>query len=483
MRRIPEQVLHRIWESRSTSLPHFRTTDGRPVTVLHPGTANPDSGPDFLRAVLRIGGTTFHGDVEIHTAPAEWHAHRHDTDPRYNRVILHVVRTYRRTSAPACTAAGRQLPLLVLDRACVRLPSPRITPQERHLARVVRRLQRASDPQHTLRRYGWCRIRRKTDRFQERLVQLAAEARGERYPAAHPASHTPVVRTRGTARLYHPRGPSQRELTDPSLWEQLLYEGMMEAMGYGRNAAAFLALARHVTLASLRRCPLTNPDATAALLFSTAGLLPDQPSAAGDAARQYITALHDRLHALRPTILLPPLEETGWLFFRLRPANFPTARIAAMTALLPVLFAPGRVCALVKDAVSGPGDERARLRRLREALTVRAEGYWAHHLHFTDRRKERGVCLGRDRITVMMLNVLLPTALLYARMTGDTGMERPLRRLAAALPRPYEPRIVREVRERARPGTNSTGAVEQLGILELLNGGSLRDASPDALRR
>ena len=68
----------------------MRTTDGRTVEVIDPGLHNTHAGPDFFNAKLRIDGTLWVGNVEIHERSADWVLHQHDQDPAYNNVVLHV---------------------------------------------------------------------------------------------------------------------------------------------------------------------------------------------------------------------------------------------------------------------------------------------------------------------------------------------------------------------------------------------------------
>ncbi len=63
-----------------------------PILVIHTGTWNRFApGPDFRNACIRIGEITWFGDVEIHVKSSDWVKHRHQTDPKYRNVILHVV--------------------------------------------------------------------------------------------------------------------------------------------------------------------------------------------------------------------------------------------------------------------------------------------------------------------------------------------------------------------------------------------------------
>ncbi|MFN1836214.1 DUF2851 family protein [Balneola sp. MJW-20] len=83
--------LHRIWKELNFSLLRLRSTDGRQIRILDPGTHNCTTGPDFRNAHILADGIDLFGDVEIHLSANHWYEHKHHKDPNFNRVILHVV--------------------------------------------------------------------------------------------------------------------------------------------------------------------------------------------------------------------------------------------------------------------------------------------------------------------------------------------------------------------------------------------------------
>ena len=85
-----EQLLHYVWKHKIFPLSLLQTTSGRPVEVIDPGLPNMNAGPDFFNAKLKIDGTLWVGNVEVHTQASDWLLHRHDRDKAYDTVILHV---------------------------------------------------------------------------------------------------------------------------------------------------------------------------------------------------------------------------------------------------------------------------------------------------------------------------------------------------------------------------------------------------------
>ena len=77
-----EQLLHYTWKHRLLPLTELTTTDGRRVEIIDPGLHNRNAGPDFFNAKVKIDGTLWVGNVEIHDRASDWYQHGHDHDPR-----------------------------------------------------------------------------------------------------------------------------------------------------------------------------------------------------------------------------------------------------------------------------------------------------------------------------------------------------------------------------------------------------------------
>lgn len=69
----------------------FATNSGKRMQILSPGRLNKEKGPDFLEMALFIGGSVVVCDGEFHRNASDWLKHKHNEDPNYDSVALHVV--------------------------------------------------------------------------------------------------------------------------------------------------------------------------------------------------------------------------------------------------------------------------------------------------------------------------------------------------------------------------------------------------------
>ena len=452
--RIPERFLRYVWQRQAFSFSPLRTADGAPVVVRFPGSMNPDGGPDFTGASIRIGHVLYRGDVELHVRASSWRAHGHSADPHYNRVILHVVLLPGTTPATLRTAAGRTVPLLVLSQFIDPLLYSRWVNEFRNVRTPPIQCRGRIPPipldvlSRRLQTLGRRRIGTRVRALGNRLRWLieAGEAGGEE--------------------------PCRNDEAD--LWEQLFYECRLEGMGYARNRLPFLALARSVRLSVLKAYGLDDVRTMQALLFGAAGLLPATGTLRENESRAYVRTLRRRWHLLRGGLRVPLLHEGDWMFFRLRPVNFPTARLATFCFLLPALFAGhplDRVLGIVRQSGATPRAKRSALVSL---FSVSPDRFWSRHVHFRGSGRNGGIALGRARVHELIVNGIVPLLLLRARVLGDSTLRRESLAILRALPSRGEDGVTRLMKERVMGLTRSTGAgrglrshMEHQGLLQL----------------
>jgi hypothetical protein len=468
---LPERFLKQIWQRRLFTTAGLATPDGKPVVILSPGKPNDDGGPDFTTARIRIGNITYQGDVELHRAARDWRLHGHQNDPHYNSVILHVVLSDENCPPPAFTAAKRQLPLLVLHPFLDPATRPTLMASlsdeggAEGIPLACRTAHQAIPPAVTrqwLEHLAEARIEMKIRRHEARLQELIAQRKD--------AVEEPYPRYYGNPDDIPPprSGFTQREAASRHLWEQLLYEGIMEGLGYAKNEAPFAALARSVPLATLQRHGLQDTPAMMALLFGTAGLLPSSRAVAEGESRRYLRPLRRQWRELRPSITGPLLHEADWRFFRLRPGNFPTVRLAALARLLPRLFGDDAFRRLVALFTSDAVTPKERHRALAEMFADTPDKFWLHHYRFGAAARSPVTGLGSSRSTDLLVNVVLPIMLLYARVFRIAVVRSNARALLLDLPAAQQNRVTRKISHELPGGKNVLkSAFLQQGALHL----------------
>lgn len=86
-----EDFLHYVWQYKKFDFSNLTTVAGDVLLISKSGEYLQQSGPDFFNAQLSIGHQKWAGNVEVHVKSSDWYLHRHETDPNYDNVILHVV--------------------------------------------------------------------------------------------------------------------------------------------------------------------------------------------------------------------------------------------------------------------------------------------------------------------------------------------------------------------------------------------------------
>ena len=285
-----------LWERSLELHPDVVDGDGNRYEVVFPGIRNQGAGPDFRGAVLRRDGRIFGGDVELHLEQSGWRAHGHHADPAYNGVVLQVVLKLARNSGCA--------------------PGPPTA----------------------------------TATFPERLVESPD------IPDISPSD----LEELGAQRFLAKGAGFRMELDTGISPNQVMYQGLMEAMGYARNRKPFLRLSRTVPISMfdcLRNEPLTTAEfVTFAVLATVGNLLNRVPASERSQALRVASSIGARRS----------LSESDWSMFRVRPNNSPVNRMRAMARILAgsldeglsermrAMFERGGVNGLVKATSDAP---------------------------------------------------------------------------------------------------------------------------------
>ncbi|HTP12550.1 MAG TPA: DUF2851 family protein [Bacteroidota bacterium] len=475
-RNIHERFLRHIWSRRYLDETRLRTSDGKPVRVIDPGRLNLDGGPDFGAAKVRIGGTTFVGDIEIHRTVSDWFAHQHQNDARYNRVILHVVLDGSHQPTFTTSLSGRTIPILILseflsepiqsiwqkailDERARRAETIRCFPMNKSVSDEVLK--------DWIRKLSVERLELKIRMFDERLRELAYErimtvrefprTYGEPPLEGFPEEIPPPLREL-----------NQVDFSRKDIWEQVLYEGLMEGLGYAKNRQPFLRLARSVTLDRLRALRADRDGVRrAAILFAVAGLLPKIKSMRERESRDYVRTLIRSWSDVLASFRFAKLQAADWQFFPTRPNNFPTLRISAASALASRLLNEELFKSIIQvlKSCEDPAKLRSAFHRL---FMLPQDDFWSHHYDFDQRTAKPMVALGISRIDELLVNTTIPVALLYARIFRDALVRERALALYESFPSMQENSITRIMEEQLLRRRNVlVRASTQQGVIHL----------------
>lgn len=429
---IKESLLTEVWRQQAMGKATLLTRSGKRIHVIHPGRKSNDSGPDFSDALITIDGERVKGSVEIHVNSRQWQAHGHHKDPGFNDTILHVV-MWDDGEETTLLHSKERIPVLAL--------SPYLHGSTEELGQLVRSALVPEEP---------CR---------------KAFKRGGR------ASVLDALNKAGEERFYSRVGKFKAAMKLNQA-EQVLYEGMMAALGYAKNKEPFEELARTMSLRLLSnfasRGAIIEIQAS---MLGAAGLLPmDFPM--GTRKTQACADDSMELDRLQQTWTSLEFKETvgrsKWRFFRVRPENSPTRRIIAFSHIL--AGCRGKLMRSMLSRLSQSTASKAQ-KDLELGLMVKTDGYWASHFHFGI---EAGWCptlIGRSRARDIIVNVLLPFSFAWSQANSDSWLRNRSRELYLSHPKLQENWITRymgmQILGDEREAVVSRSACHQQGLIHL----------------
>ncbi|MEO8955562.1 MAG: DUF2851 family protein, partial [Ktedonobacteraceae bacterium] len=144
-------------------------SDGDSCQLVFHGRVGSAAGPDVHDAILRFTGQgekTIVGDIEFHVYASDWYAHGHQSDARYNNVILHVVLVCD-IATPILRSDGTAIPMCSLYDVVPAIPMHVRTPQW-PCQQVVPNMSE-QERSNVLRQAGLLRFEQKADAFVEQL--------------------------------------------------------------------------------------------------------------------------------------------------------------------------------------------------------------------------------------------------------------------------------------------------------------------------
>jgi hypothetical protein len=346
--RLNEDFLHYIWHYRLLTSRDLYCNDGSKLEIIDPGVPNTHAGPDFSTAKLRIGGTLWAGNVEIHLKSSDWLLHRHQTDRLYDTVILHVV---FEDDAEISRMDGSVIPVLLIKDLI---------------------------PEALLERYRSLIDGRSVFPCASRIGQTAASISRK------------VLDTMVAERLAEKSAELELLMGKNKYnWNETFHQLLIRNFGLKVNQVPFelLAAGLPATLLAKHR---NQPLQIEALLFGQAGFLE------GDFNDNYPRKLQAEYDFLRKKYKLVPLDKSLWKFMRMHPQNFPILRIAQLAG---IMTGNSPAIADILSCVDLPS-----LFSLFTPLVVHP--YWNDHYQFDKRCKQMSLQLGKKSVELLIINTV-----------------------------------------------------------------------------
>lgn len=353
-----ERLLHYAWKHKMYPLTGMTTTTGEPVEVIDPGLSNPNAGPDFFNAKIKINGKLWAGNVEIHTQSSDWKRHGHHRDKSYDTVILHLA---SRIDEDIYRTNGEPIPQVLFN-----------CPETLHS------------------RY-------------EALKQA------ENRPRCHslfPSLPTFMIHSWFTA-LQTERLEQKTDLIIRRLkrynnhWEDVFFITLSRNFGFGVNGDTFEAWANLLSFRAVdkHRDSLMQIEA---IFLGQAGLLEESMS------DPYYMELQKEYRYLSHKFELRQLEPSLWKFLRLRPDNFPYVRLAQLARLY-----------YQEQALFSRIIETENLKDVKTILRVEASGYWETHFTFDKVSPRRTKSLSDKSLNLLVINTVVPFLYTYGIHKSD----------------------------------------------------------------
>lgn len=422
--KIPEELIYKIWEEKRFDS-SLATADGLSIEVIDCGVRNSDeAGPDYRNARIKIGSLTFTGDVEIDTLHSDWKSHGHNLNQRYNKVILHAVLSNDSSYPFVVTQSGRKVPTLSLEgylstsiKQNIQQDLKTIQTEDEikmpcsQINHIVERREKLN----YLKSLGLLRFRKKCEKNIERLKELILlNELNIKEPKVYHDFHKEISSREFT----------QKDFEHLELWQQLYYEEIFEALGYSKNKDIMLKLSKTVDIKFLKSVTELNKEKIESILFHVSGMFPEVIDIPDEETSEYIRKSLDLWTNVKQNYDSGMLNKNDWNFFKLRPQNFPTIRIAAGARLLEKIIVHEQFIRLI-NIFKQHSDINKLVTKLRNEIIIKGEGYWAGHYNFNKATKTKlNYFIGLGRADEIVINIILPIFSVYFEINGNKDISQ-----------------------------------------------------------
>ena len=349
-----EDFLHHVWQHKKFAVTQLQTTTGESIQILHSGQYLQLAGPDFFNAHIIIGNQKWAGNIEIHLKSSDWYLHNHEKDANYDSVILHVVWEH---DTPIFRKDNLEIPTLELRNYVA------LTDVHKYQSLI------------TQKSWIYCENDiQKVDDFifknwQERLYFERLERKSSEI-----------------ARLL-------KESNND--WEAVLFCLLAKNFGLNTNGALFLNMAKSIPFSVIRKESFAIENLEA-LFFGQANMLQTnfQDSYPNKLQHDYNYLCH------KYTISIRVFDKVE--FFKHRPDNFPTIRLAQLAALY---HKEHNLFSKIVNVSS--------ITEIYTLFQIEVNDYWETHYNFDKKSVAKKKKMSHSFIDLIVMNTLIPVRFAY----------------------------------------------------------------------
>ncbi len=366
-----EDFLHYVWQYKKFVFSDLKTTQNENLTVINSGFYSQMAGPDFFNAQIVIDDQKWAGNVEIHLKSSDWYVHHHEKNSNYDSVILHVVWEH---DTPIFRKDNTEIPVLELKKY--------VSKQElNNYNELV-----------TPKSWIFCEKQiSKIDVFilknwQERLFFERLERKS-----------IPI---------------NQLLQETENNWEAVFFSILAKNFGLNTNGEIFLKIANSIPFSVIRKESF-EVENLEAILFGSANLLNNEKQ------DSYFINLKNRWNYIKIKYQLPDVFIDEVQFFKHRPDNFPTIRLAQLAQLFHLqqnLFSKIVEIKSVEECY--------------KLFNVKVTQYWETHYQFDKESPKKRKSLTNSFIDLLLINTIIPFQFAYAKSQGKEISENILKLLS-----------------------------------------------------
>jgi hypothetical protein len=202
---------------------------------------------------------------------------------------------------------------------------------------------------------------------------------------------------------------------------------VFEALGYSKNKDIMIKLSRVADVKYFKSIPDLNREKIESILFHISGLFPEVTNIADEETSEYMRNSLDNWNLAKEKYDSGLLNKNDWNFFKQRPQNFPTIRLAAGARLLEKMIIHEQFIRII-NLFHEISEHNKLVTKLRNEIIVQGDGYWASYFNFNKETKTRlNYFIGLGRADEIIINIILPIYSVYFEIHNKKNYHKSFR--------------------------------------------------------